>query len=239
MRVKNLVGSIFGRLTVVERAENTENGCTRWVCMCSCGNPKPVVVLGSNLRGGNTRSCGCLAQEMKRSRRQSNEYVFFDDYVVGYTIAGIPFYFDIEDYDRIKRYCWHENAQGYICGRVNGKDITLHRFLMSTENGDVVDHINHDGKDNRKSNLRCVTQSRNMQNSKLSKANRSGITGVSWYERDKKWRASITVNYKAYNLGTYDTIEEAATARKKAEEFFFGEHSYEKSLDASPVIGAA
>lgn len=58
MAFKNEVGNIYGKLTVVERAENTKDGKTRWLCECECG--KQIIALGTNLRKGNTKSCGCL-----------------------------------------------------------------------------------------------------------------------------------------------------------------------------------
>ena len=237
VRVVDLVGRVFGRLTVTGRAENTADGQTRWLCKCSCGNN--VTVLGSNLKRGITRSCGCLALEQRRKAKLSNDFIFHENYVSGFTSTGVEFWIDTGDYETVKRYCWHVDAQGYITGRVRGRDITLHRFLLGAKDGDIIDHISHNKRDDRKGNLRIVGQSRNMQNSKLSKANKSGVTGVSWFERDQKWRASITVNYKAYNLGTYDTFEEAVAARKAAEEKYFGEYSYDNSMAASPVIEVA
>lgn len=58
MSFKNEIGNKYGKLLVVERAENTKDGKTRWLCECECGNR--LVVLGTNLRKGNTKSCGCL-----------------------------------------------------------------------------------------------------------------------------------------------------------------------------------
>lgn len=59
----DLVGQRFGRLTVIERAENN-NGTAQWLCKCDCGNTK--IVRGTYLRNGNTRSCGCLQQENRQ-----------------------------------------------------------------------------------------------------------------------------------------------------------------------------
>lgn len=62
----DLVGQRFGRLTVIERAENN-NGTAQWLCKCDCGNTK--IVRGTYLRNGNTRSCGCLQQENRQKSR--------------------------------------------------------------------------------------------------------------------------------------------------------------------------
>lgn len=55
-------GNRYGRLTVVSRAENTKRGLARWNCVCDCGNT--TVVIGNNLRNGNTVSCGCRVKEV-------------------------------------------------------------------------------------------------------------------------------------------------------------------------------
>lgn len=60
-RPRELLGKIFGRLTVQSRAENSINGQTRWVCLCSCGVTK--IVYGSHLVRGLIRSCRCLQRE--------------------------------------------------------------------------------------------------------------------------------------------------------------------------------
>ena len=235
----DLTGRTFGRLTVVGRERI--QGSPKWRCYCSCGNPNPVIVYGSNLRRGITKSCGCLSREIAQEKNKSyNHFEFTDDYVVGTTSSGSKFYVDPEDFELIKDICWHDTGTGYVSGKtVEGTEVLLHRFILDAPKNSFVDHINHNRKDNRKSNLRIVNQSQNMQNSKLSKTNRSGVTGVSWFERDKKWRASITINYKAYNLGVYGTIEEAAAARKAAEEKYFGQYSYDNSMAASPMIDVA
>lgn len=60
----SMIGTVFGRLTVIERAENYKSGASRWLCECSCGNR--VIVFGQGLRRGTSKSCGCLALEIRR-----------------------------------------------------------------------------------------------------------------------------------------------------------------------------
>jgi hypothetical protein len=57
----NLVGQRFGRLTVIERVENSPRGEPMWMCICDCGNRR--IVYGQNLRAGRVKSCGCLSRE--------------------------------------------------------------------------------------------------------------------------------------------------------------------------------
>lgn len=73
MAALDLKGQKFGRLTVLERAENTKANKSKWLCKCDCGNLRKVV--GSNLKNGMTKSCGCLERELniQRSTRHGLE----------------------------------------------------------------------------------------------------------------------------------------------------------------------
>lgn len=66
MRLDDLTGKRFGRLTVVSRAENGKGSRARWLCRCDCGNER--VVYGYSLKSGNTRSCGCLRAETSKDK---------------------------------------------------------------------------------------------------------------------------------------------------------------------------
>lgn len=73
--LRNRVGLVVGRLTVVGRAENSPHGHTRWTCLCECGTV--TIVTAPALKGAKTRSCGCLAREASRrtgfaNRRHGN-----------------------------------------------------------------------------------------------------------------------------------------------------------------------
>jgi len=111
---------------------------------------------------------------------------------------------------------------GYYLIRVNRKNYKAHRLAWLfvhgyfPENG--IDHVNQNKTDNRIENLREVSQSCNMKNCKIRKENISGITGVSWYKRGKKWRAHIQdKNYKLLYLGSFASKLEAAQTRYAAE----------------------
>jgi hypothetical protein len=102
----------------------------------------------------------------------------------------------------------------------------LNRFVMGAKPTDlrVVDHINGNPLDNRKSNLRIVSQSVNAQNSRRSKINKSGHIGVNKQILSSgiiKYHPYIVVNRKLIHLGTFDTIEEAIEIRKKGESRYY------------------
>ena len=62
----DLYGKKFGKLTVLDRAENSNNGHARWLCICECGNK--TIVTSDSLRSGKTVSCGCHGKQMLREK---------------------------------------------------------------------------------------------------------------------------------------------------------------------------
>lgn len=244
---KDLTGLTFGRLTVLKQVEDYVSPSGRreskWLCKCSCGNEKLSQVRTSQLTGGHTQSCGCLKIErtIERNRILMKKYNIYDlsgEYGIGYTAKNEEFYFDLEDHEKIKDIYWHINPQGYVMGkRIDNSDVNvfMHRIIMNVDNIShteiMIDHIH--GKetrnDNRKSNLRFATNSQNCINICLKSNNSSGCTGVTWNKRSNKWHARITYNKQEIHLGFYTNFEDAVNARKKAEEKYFGEWSYDYS----------
>ena len=234
---QNLIGQRFGRLTVVAQAEDYifPNGECRsqWMCKCDCGNEK--VVSGKYLIRG-TKSCGCLAKEiMSEVKHQPNNWNLNSfDYGVGYTSKGEEFYFDKEEFSKIKEYTWYINNDGYVVtsDRKTHKTILMHRVIINCSDKFEIDHIHgrETRNDNRKSNLRIATHMQNSVNKSLRKNSTSGVTGVIWHKRDKVWQARIKVNYKYIHLGYFDNFDDAVKARMEAEEKYFGKWSYKNSM---------
>ena len=230
---EDLTGQRFGRLVVTGRAKDyispKERSLPQWLCKCDCGND--VVVLGNNLKRKTVISCGCYSQECRHmtKNKRYNTYDLSGDYGIGYTSKGKEFYFDLEDYDLIKDYCWCIDAKGYVCASPN--TLLMHRVVTQCPDMLMVDHIH--GKetrnDNRKSNLRICTNQQNNFNKGLRKDNTSGITGVSWNKRDKVWVVTMRLNGKSRHLGQFTNFNEAIKIRKLAEEKYFGEFSYDNS----------
>ena len=113
--------------------------------------------------------------------------------------------------------------QIYRSIRLNKRHYLEHRLAWRIVYGDIpsgmqIDHINRNPSDNRISNLRLVTQSANNMNTKLHGNNTSGIRGVSWHKQIKRWIAELRWNGKKYHIGCYVSKDEAAAARKEAEE---------------------
>lgn len=98
----------------------------------------------------------------------------------------------------------------------------LHRQLLGAQPGQVVDHVNGDTLNNRRSNLRLCTKAQNCRNNR-GRGSASGFKGVSWYPRYGRWVAGICVDYRSVTLGYFDTRELAALAYDAAALLHFGE----------------
>lgn len=236
------IGKTHGKLTIVGcygyRDDVTCKGLY-WIAKCDCGSKKDVVSVLYNIKKGKVRSCGCLNgvalkeyySNNEPKRNKYNSFVEKDDYYIGVTDKG-EFMFDKEDYDKvldINRY-WSINNIGYVLCTLRNSECQLHRYLMGLgkyNRGEdiIVDHINGDKLDNRKSNLRITHRRNNPKNTSLYSNNTSGHKGVGWHKGRSKWQASINVNKKSVYLGIYDNLDEAIEARKKAEIKYFGEYS--------------
>lgn len=133
---------------------------------------------------------------------------------------------DLDDVDKVKNIRWCYNGNGEVH---NTKIGSLHRFIMNAPDDMVVDHINHDRLDNRKQNLRVCTMQENMFNKKPGINNTTGFKGI--IKINDKYRVTINCNGKSYNLGTFNTIEEALEVYKEKELELFGEYGYYASID--------
>ncbi len=129
-----------------------------------------------------------------------------------------------EDFERVNAYRWCASfARGKIYAKrgtsVNGrnKTIRMHRFILGVPDGAEVDHVDGDGLNNRRRNLREATHRQNIANTGKRQRNRSGYKGVS--PMGSGWSAYSQRRF----LGTYDTAEEAARAHDTAERRAFGE----------------
>jgi AP2 domain/HNH endonuclease len=142
---------------------------------------------------------------------------------------------DDEDYETLARYKWCADIKSntvYASRRVRGKKgqahIRMHRVIMGAPSALEVDHINHCGIDNRKSNLRICTHQENLQNKqrlnpaiasrKKSKNDTSRYKGVHWDKTNRRWVAQISINCKKINLGSFQNELEAYTAYVNAVE---------------------
>lgn len=112
------------------------------------------------------------------------------------------------------------STSGYRRVYVGGRHYFMHRLAWLYVYGAIpdgcIDHINRVRQDNRIANLRVVTNKQNSENAGKKPSNKSGIKGVSWRKRERKWCAQIMHNHKKIWLGSYSTVQEAAEAYQTA-----------------------
>jgi len=140
---------------------------------------------------------------------------------VEFVFDGRTVLMDDEDYAQIFLrhggwWLWQIGRNSYVRRQVmlNGKrrNVSLHRLVMGATPGQMVDHINGNGLDNRRQNLRFVTSAQNNRNRRVKVGSTSRFKGVS-HRRDRgTWRAMITVDGRQISLGCFSDEVEAAFA---------------------------
>lgn len=125
---------------------------------------------------------------------------------------------DIGDFEMVNQYKWSA-IKGYgdvfYAARkiIRGEKLDLlHRFIMSPPQNLQIDHINRNGLDNRRCNLRICTQSQNTANQRPQRNSSSKYKGVSWHKAAKKWQAYIKKNNTDCYLGLFEKEKDAALA---------------------------
>ena len=125
---------------------------------------------------------------------------------------------DAEDYEELSQYKWHATKAGRTCyamRRKGEKLIRMHREIMGAPKGLVCDHIDHNGLNNRKRNMRLCTQGQNCRNKSARKGCSSKYIGVSFDKHTQKFSAKICVGFKKIWLGRFKSEILAAKARDK------------------------
>lgn len=132
-----------------------------------------------------------------------------------------------EDYPTLVDFHWRLDDWGYAFRRItlSGKriKILMHREIMNTPGGKETDHINGDKTDNRRTNLRICTRQQNAKNKGSPKNSPSPHPGVHFNKLERKYKATIGLDYKIIFLGTFEKKEDAVAARIIAEEKYYGE----------------
>jgi hypothetical protein len=137
---------------------------------------------------------------------------------------------DDEDYPKLIKYKWFASLSTntyYARRRVGKNHIDLHRFILNIKSNEECDHINGDGLDNRKFNLRICTHHQNTCN--RSKNSRtlcsSKYKGVYYNKKRKKWQSQIRANQETHYLGRFKNEIDAAKAYDKAAKIYFGNYA--------------
>jgi len=134
---------------------------------------------------------------------------------------------DDVDFEELNQWKW-SLLQGKYAHRNagNGKWVRMHRYIMRVESGKVVDHINRNGLDNRRSNLRICTQQQNSLNSSMKKNNRSGYKDIWWDRGREKWFVQVMFRGKKYSVGRFNDLQDALLARDSCIQELHGEFAY-------------
>lgn len=139
---------------------------------------------------------------------------------------------DDSDYELLNKWKWLFGGRRYAARNTHFRDkngkrhtrvVWMHREILNTSKGLFTDHINGDGLDNQKSNLRVVTKQQNSWNLKIPTHNTSGIKGVFW--RKNRWEAAIHKNNKKQYLGRFKELREAISAYNNASLKLFGKYA--------------
>jgi hypothetical protein len=140
---------------------------------------------------------------------------------------------DPDDYERLSKHKWYAAKGGntfYVTrGKWSGKlkkrlNIMMHREIIDVPDGMFIDHINHNGLNNRKANLRIATPADNTRNTRRHKKNTSSKYRGVWYSKDShKWRVTIDVNRKSKHIGYFHNEIDAAKAYDEAAKKYYRE----------------
>lgn len=242
---EDLTNKIFGRLKVLEQAEDyispkTKKHYSQWLCECSCKEHKRIVVLGTSLKNGSTLSCGCYNKEVLKIKPRKIKGNKYDDKRpgVGYcSNTGREFYFDIDDFEKIKNYTWYEHHQTGSYYALEARDpstkkkIKMSHLVTDTIGStEIIEHIDRNPFNNKKSNLRTATYEENSRNRSLGRNNKSGFIGVHLDIDKNKWTATITINNRNKVLGWFKDKDDAVKARLTAEKEYYGEFAPQQHL---------
>jgi hypothetical protein len=148
---------------------------------------------------------------------------------------------DDADYEALSHWSWsiHDNGRQMYAKRrsnVAGHDnvVKMHRQLMLPDPGQVVDHINGNGLDNRKANLRIASKSNNGANRSKTIVNTSGYKGVFWHAQTRKWLVKVKRGGRQHYVGIFSDPIDAALAYDARAIELFGEYARPNFLRVAP-----
>ncbi len=158
------------------------------------------------------REINNMEYQVKKIKLTKNQYTLVDD----------------EDYEKLNRIKWYAQTgknNSFYAANKNKKIVYMHRLILNCPKGKVIDHINHNTLDNRKSNLRIVTFSQNNANMVKNIKSKNKYKGV-YKSKNNKYRVQIQKNGILYYCGEFHNEKEAAKAYNNAAIKYFKEYSY-------------
>lgn len=190
---ENIIGQRFNRLVVIEDdGTRSSKGEIKWLCRCDCGNLYHA--LGYRLRNGRTKSCGCLNDEKKRERFKDLSGTETDN-------------FKIIDraYSKSQRVWWN-----CICKHC-GQSVIL--------NNNLINHQTSCGcrRGASKGYMDSIRDPESRKSTKPTVRSSTGVRGVYFNKRKKRYQVFINVDKKPKYLGSTSSLEEATKMRREAE----------------------
>ena len=201
-------GKRFERLVIIKEAGKNKHRDALWWCQCDCGNI--VKVIGSNLRNGTAKSCGCLQKEAVIATGKNNK----KHGMTGTKTFAI--------WQAMIQRCINPNSKGY---KFYGKrGIGVEGFFEDM--GEKPKGLTLDRRDNEKGyckgNCRWVSMIVQNRNKRVQERSNTGITGVTLNKQNRKYQSYIRTNGKLIHLGYFTDLEKAKIARKEGELKYWG-----------------
>ena len=224
MDINYYIGKKYNNLTILRFVDNKKHKHKLVEVKCDCGNENLMIKYLSSVIKGLVKSCGCAR---KGINKRYNKYNLEGDCGIGYDYKGKEFYFDLEDYDKIKDISWTVSVEDRVIGTLNNKNILFHKFITNTDKHTTIDHKDRNPSNNRKENLRIVTNSQNSKNTiGYGKMAKFGLKGVYWDEKHNIWCVKFKNNYITVYSKVFKNVTEAIEAKIEAEKIHFGEYRY-------------
>ena len=208
MAIRNdLTGKVIGKLTVLRPTIRNKHSQMLWECQCECGNITTVV--SGALAGGRTKSCGCLIQESvtKHGGWKKSSYNTWRAMI---RRCNNP---------KAKDYCRYGAVGVTVCPEWLDY-LTFEKDMGEPVGDETLDRIDTYG-DYTKDNCRWAGVQTQNRNIRVRENSKTGVIGVS-ITHNGKYMAKITVKKNAYYSKVFDTVEEAAQARKELELKYWG-----------------
>jgi hypothetical protein len=198
----------YGRLTVIEPSIRVGRRY-KALCKCDCGAEK--IVDETHLRSGHTQSCGCLLKDQLRQRQTKHGRYYEAEHLVWRNM--------------IKRCTDNRFSNWYgsvkVCADwLASYELFLDHVGKKPSPKHTLDRIDPKGN-YEPGNVRWALRDVQSRNTKNHVTNTTGIRGVSWSRHKNKWRVAIYVNNKQKHIGYFENINDAAAARKQAEQILW------------------
>lgn len=230
MNKRELIGRKFGKLTVIgfdkiiyktdSKGKNRNQGY--WLCKCDCGNE--VSISRNVLISNKTKSCGCLIKESAQRRGRKRTIDLTGKKIGKLLVIGL-------EKTEIKTYSNGTNRtiNFWKCKCECGNEVVLPTHILKDGRTKNCEDVKRNatktytkiGNEYKKKNILKEGTRLDNLSGKLSRANTSGVRGVSFKKDKNKYKATIGFKKKTYFLGYYDNLEDAKKARERAEEKYY------------------